>query len=65
MSVLINVYTIQIFLCLHDIHEWGRGRVVKAARLRHAATGNLSLSTQQKMGTFFELWKDKAAKGEG
>ena len=24
----------------------------------------LSLSTQQKMGTFFELGKDKAAKGE-
>ena len=35
------------------------------ARLRHAATGKLSLSTQQKMGTFFELGKDKAAKGEG
>ena len=36
------------------------------ARLRHAAaTGKLSLSTQQKMGTFFELRKDKAAKGEG
>ena len=47
------------------------------ARLRHAATGRLSLSTQQKMGeklslstqqkmgTFFELGKDKAAKGEG
>ena len=33
------------------------------ARLRHAATGKLSLSTQQKMGTFFELGKDKAAKG--
>ena len=32
------------------------------ARLRH---GKLSLSTQQKMGTFFELGKDKAAKGEG
>ena len=32
------------------------------ARLRHAATGKLSLSTQQKMGTFFELGKDKAAK---
>ena len=31
----------------------------------HAATGKLSLSTQQKMGTFFELGKDKAAKGEG
>ena len=28
-------------------------------------TGKLSLSTQQKMGTFFELGKDKAAKGEG
>ena len=24
------------------------------ARLRHAATGKLSLSTQQKMGTFFD-----------
>ena len=35
------------------------------ARLRHAATGKLSLSIQQKMGTFFELGKDKAAKGEG
>ena len=35
------------------------------ARLRHAATGKLSLSTQQKMGTFFKLGKDKAAKGEG
>ena len=35
------------------------------ARLRHAATGKLSLSTLQKMGTFFELGKDKAAKGEG
>ena len=36
------------------------------ARLRRAATGKLSLSTQQKMGTFFELGKDKAAaKGEG
>ena len=59
---------------------WRRGRVVRAARLwcrkspyrvssrlgcEHAATGKLSLSTQQKMGTFFELGKDKAAKGEG
>ena len=35
------------------------------ARLRHAATGKLSLSTQQNMGTFFELGKDKAAKREG
>ena len=35
------------------------------ARLRHAAIGKLSLSTQQKMGTFFELGKDPAAKGEG
>ena len=35
------------------------------ARLSHAATGKLFLSTQQKMGTFFELGKDKAAKGEG
>ena len=25
------------------------------ARLRHAATGKLSLSTQQKMGTFFRI----------
>ena len=35
------------------------------ARLRHAATGKLSLSTQKKIGTFFQLGKDKAAKGEG
>ena len=35
------------------------------ARLRHAATAILSLLTQQKMGTFFELGKEKAAKGEG
>ena len=35
------------------------------ARLCYAATGKLSLSTQQKMGTFFELGKAKAAKGEG
>ena len=35
------------------------------AGLRHAMTGKLPLSTQQKMGTFFELGKDKAAKGEG
>ena len=36
------------------------------ARLRHEATGKLSLPTQQKMGNFFELGiKDKAAKGEG
>ena len=35
------------------------------ARLRHTATGKLFLSTQQKMGTFFELGKDEAAKGEG
>ena len=32
------------------------------AQLRHVATGKLSLSAQQKMGTFFELGKDKAAK---
>ena len=32
------------------------------ARLRHAATGK-TLLTQQIMGTFFELGKDKAAKG--
>ena len=35
------------------------------ARLCYAATGKLSLSTQQKMGTFFELGKHKAGKGEG
>ena len=35
------------------------------ARFSHAATGKLFLSTQQKMGTFFELGKNKAAKGEG
>ena len=35
------------------------------ARLRHAATGKLSRPTQQKMGTFFELGNDRAAKGEG
>ena len=29
-----------------------------AARLRHAATRKLSLSTQQKMGTFFEIGKE-------
>ena len=34
------------------------------ARLRHAGDWK-TLSTQQKMGTFFELGKDKAAKGEG
>ena len=34
------------------------------ARLRHAATGKLSLSTQQKMGIFFELRKENAAEGE-
>ena len=33
-------------------------------RLRHAATGKLSLSTQQQMGTFFELGKNNAAKGK-
>ena len=30
------------------------------ARLRHAATGKLSLSTQQKICTLFELGKNKA-----
>ena len=68
------------FLISYFHGERRRGRVVRAARLwcrksplscefearlRHAATGKLSLSTQQKMGTFFELGKDKAAKGEG
>ena len=32
------------------------------ARLRHAATGKLSLSTQQKMGTFFELGRIRQRK---
>ena len=35
------------------------------AVLRHATTAKLSLSTKQQMGTFFELGKDKASKGEG
>ena len=37
------------------------------ALLCHAATRKLvnCLSTQQKMGTFFEFGKDKAVKGEG
>ena len=35
------------------------------AGLRHATTGKLSRSAQQKMGTFFELRRDKAVKGEG
>ena len=34
------------------------------ARLRNAATGKPSLSTQQKMCTFFELGKDKAARSQ-
>ena len=34
------------------------------AWLCHAMTEKLSLSTQQQMGPFFELGKDKAAKGE-
>ena len=33
------------------------------AGLRHATTGKLSLSSQQYSGTFFELGKDKAARG--
>ena len=53
------------------------GRVVRAAQLWYrkspyhvslrldCAMRKLSPSTQQKMGTFFELGKDKAAKGEG
>ena len=32
------------------------------ARLRHAATVKISLSTQQKMGTFFELGKIRQRK---
>ena len=47
------------------LEQLGYGAESRRARLRHAATGKLSLSTQQKMGTFFELGKDKAAKGEG
>ena len=35
------------------------------ARLCHVVTRKLSLSTQQKMGTFFELGKAMAVKGEG
>ena len=46
------------------VQKAGESRVFEA-QLRHVATGKLSLSTQQKMGTFFELGKDKAAKGEG
>ena len=43
-----------------------RGAVVEwLEQLGYPATGKLSLSTQQKMGTFFELGKDKAAKGDG
>ena len=33
--------------------------------LRHATTGKLPLLTLQRMGTFFELGKAKAEKGEG
>ena len=35
------------------------------AGLGHATTGKLSLSAQQKMGTFFEFLNDKAVKEEG
>ena len=35
------------------------------AGLRYATTEKLSLSTQQSMGIFFELGKDKAVKGKG
>ena len=35
------------------------------AGFRHPTTGKLSLSTQRKMGTFFELGKVEAAKTEG
>ena len=35
------------------------------AGLRHPKSGKLSLSTQQKMDTSFELGKDKAAIGRG
>ena len=57
--------------------ERRRGWVVRAARLwcrkspycvssrLGCAMRRLENSTQQKMGTFFELRKDKAAKGEG
>ena len=47
---------------------WSRkspeGREFEAV-LFHPMTGNVSLSTQQRIGTFFELRKTKAAKGEG
>ena len=33
------------------------------AGLRHAMTGKTTLSTQQKIGTFIELVKDKPMKG--
>ena len=33
--------------------------------LCYVTTGKLSLSTQPLIGTFFELGKDKAGKGEG
>ena len=35
------------------------------AGLRQATTVKLFLSTEQELGTLFELGKDKAAKGEG
>ena len=35
------------------------------ARLRHAATGKLSVNPAENGYTFFELGNDKAAKGEG
>ena len=35
------------------------------AGLGHATTGKLILSTQQQMGPFFELGKDKAGKRRG
>ena len=56
------------------VDEWlerlGYGAEVAVKRkfeagLRHETTGKLSLSAKQKMGTFFELGKAKAAKGEG
>ena len=40
-------------------------KVAVSREFKAAATGKLSLLTQQKMGNFFELGKDKAAKGEG
>ena len=44
---------------------YGAETCCKVVCLRHATTGKLSLSTQQKMGTVFESGKDKAVQGGG